>query len=328
MKKALFYTGVLVLIVAVYIFGKGSRPPVQDVTENPSQISPAGNGSFADIPPDKNDEDADVHEDEGAPSVSFSHGHGIAVDIRDASTLYIATHYGVYLVKNDTILSKIGTSEDDFMGFTVHPTRPDVMFASGHPKTGGNIGVVRSDDAGVTWKKISNGASGPVDFHALTISPVNPNLMYGWHSGLQRSEDGGQSWRKIPGNLDPVYRLVAHPKEEATVFAANGIGLWVSRNRGETWDTLSDTLNTSAVLAFGINPKKPNEMLSYGPVLKLAQSTDAGRTWKTIGNDLGGDIVYLFSFDQNTGETVYAMTKNNLLFKSTNGGASWKKLTI
>lgn len=325
MKNVLFLIGVPVLIGAAYIFLNGFRLPIQDVKESPLPISRSDNTSFADIPKEE-DDDADLHEDEGAPAVSFSHGHGIAVDIRDASKLYIATHYGVYRLKSDTTLSKIGTSEDDFMGFTVHPTRPDVMFASGHPKTGGNIGVVRSDDAGVTWKKISDGVSGPVDFHALTVSPVNPNLIYGWHSGLQRSEDGGQSWRKIPGNLDPVYRLVAHPKEEATLFAANGVGLWKSDNRGETWNIISNEFNASAALAFGVNPVHSNEMLSYGPKLKLAKSTDGGRTWKTLADYLGGDVVYLFAYDPNNGSTVYALTKNNLLFKSVDGGGNWNKI--
>lgn len=317
--------GIVILGIRLFFFLIGQFLPIPLLP----QSSPTGQQPLATIEHDEADAMLpDEHGETAAPVGSFSHGHGMAVDIKDSSKLYIGTHYGVYVLRNDTTLSKLGNSEDDFMGFTVHPSLPAVQFASGHPKTGGNLGVLRSDDSGVTWKKLAQGVGGPVDFHALAISPVNPNLMYGWHDGLQRSEDAGQSWKKIPTMLDPAYRLVAHPSEEQTLFAANGSGLWVSRDRGETWGVVADVFKKSAVFAFAINLKKPTDMLSYGTAAKLAKSTDGGRTWKTISQDVGGDVVYLFAYDPNVATTVYALTKTNLLFKSIDDGGTWRQLSL
>jgi len=80
------------------------------------------------------------------PEESISHGHGLAVDVKDSNKLYIATHYGLFVLINEKNLYRIGKSRDDYMGFVVHPTEPNVFFTSGHPAKGGNLGVQRSDD--------------------------------------------------------------------------------------------------------------------------------------------------------------------------------------
>src|SRR3546814_5804623 len=65
------------------------------------------------------------------------------------------------------------------MGFTPHPADPEVLYASGHPAGGGNLGFIVSRDGGQSWAKLSDGAGGPDDFHQMDISKADPQVIYG-----------------------------------------------------------------------------------------------------------------------------------------------------
>lgn len=261
------------------------------------------------------------------PVSAITHGHGLAVDIADPSRLYIATHHGLLMLQNDKDLFRIGRSQDDYMGFSPHPTDPKALFSSGHPRTGGNIGVQRSDDGGVTWQRITSGVNGPVDFHAMAISPANPNLMYGWYQGaLQRSQDGGNNWEVVTRNIPQIIQLIADPKDENTIYATTPQGLLVSTNKGADWANAADALQNGAVVALAINPQDSAKMLSFSQQLGLARSADSGKTWEKIDETFGGETVLFIAIDKQQPDTVYTLTESNAIYKSTDRGNSWNKI--
>jgi photosystem II stability/assembly factor-like uncharacterized protein len=70
-------------------------------------------------------------------------------------------------------------------------------------------GVLRSDDAGATWR-LADGSTGNPDFavpaaplvhpdvHSVEVHHTSPDLVFAaTHSGLYRSADGGMSWARI-----------------------------------------------------------------------------------------------------------------------------------
>ena len=70
-----------------------------------------------------------------------THIHGIAAGTgRDSVTL--ATHHGLWSADLATRkATRIGTSQDDFMGFSPVSGRTGEAFASGHPATGGKLAI-------------------------------------------------------------------------------------------------------------------------------------------------------------------------------------------
>ena len=102
--------------------------------------------------------------------------HGVGVYDR---TLYLATHNGLF--KNASSgWEPVGNDKSDLMGFVVSPAKEGVMYSSGHPPTGGNLGLRKSTDGGQTWHTISSVTSPmPVDFHAMDASAADENLIYG-----------------------------------------------------------------------------------------------------------------------------------------------------
>ncbi len=164
-----------------------------------------------------------------------THFHGIAVDQADPSRLHLATHHGFYVVASDGKATRVSQGRDDYMGFTPHPSQPGVLYASGHPVGGGNLGFMMSADGGRNWTKLSDGVGGPVDFHQMDVSKADPNVIYGSYGDLQRSLDGGRSWARIGPAPEGLIALAASARNRDTVYAATQRGLLISRGGGRGW---------------------------------------------------------------------------------------------
>jgi len=157
---------------------------------------------------------------EPVPLDRIAHIHGIAVDPDRPSRVLLATHHGVFVATSDGFGARISTLDADLMSLAVDPRDPWKFYASGHPAGGGNLGVMTSDDAGVSWRQISDGADGPVDFHALAVSPIDSNLLYGVYKGLRVSRDGGNNWIRVGKAPEKLFALAASAIDAKTLYAA------------------------------------------------------------------------------------------------------------
>jgi hypothetical protein len=70
---------------------------------------------------------------------AHTHIHGLAVDRTHEGHLLIATHHGMFRADPEGRAERISPVKD-FMGFTPHPSEPDLFYGSGHPPEGGNLG--------------------------------------------------------------------------------------------------------------------------------------------------------------------------------------------
>jgi len=261
------------------------------------------------------------------PVDSFQHAHGLAVDVADTNKLYIATHNGLFMLQNDKDLYQVGPKTDDYMGFSPHPTDSNTFFTSGHPKGGGNIGFQKTSDGGKSWQKVSDGLNGPVDFHAMTVSRVNPDLVYGSFAGrLQRSLDGGKKWEQVDANLANVISLVSDPVDANTVYAATTGGIMLSSDQGKTWTDVALDVSGTAVTVLAINPTRATEWISFSQKLGLVKSSDSGKSWKTLKTGGDDDVVLHIAYDNKNSQVIYALTRGSILYKTTDGGESWQKI--
>jgi photosystem II stability/assembly factor-like uncharacterized protein len=165
----------------------------------------------------------------------LDHIHGLAVDPDRSSRLYLATHSGLFLAAPNGMATRVGVSKDDLMSFALHPEDPDVFYASGHPPGGGNLGFLVSRDRGWTWRPLSTGVDGPVDYHAMDVSHADPQVIYGMYKGLQASHDGGKTWRQVGPMPKDTFDLAASASAPEALYAATRGGLFASRNGGRTW---------------------------------------------------------------------------------------------
>ncbi|MBI4608795.1 MAG: hypothetical protein HY726_07305 [Candidatus Rokubacteria bacterium] len=257
------------------------------------------------------------------------------MDAGDARVIYIATHAGLVTGIHDKEWQYVGDDRSDFMGFTVHPTVPGLMVASGHPAEGSHSpnprGVIVSRDGGRTWRPLV--LEGVADFHALTLSPVDGDTLYGWNvgrnPGLYRVSLRNGAWkRKEARGLAEIYSLAAHPAERDTVAAGTRSGLLVSRDGGRSWDHLGNALRGVPVTAVGFHPESAKVLLAYAahPSLGLVQSMDGGLTWTSLGMFLGReDAVSHIAFHRTPGK-LYLATFGSDVYRSTDDGRRWERL--
>lgn len=254
---------------------------------------------------------------------SLADAHGFAIDKNDENTAYIANHSGLYRLTNEQKLERISEEQHDFMGFTPHPTENNTYYVSGHPKRGGNLGVMKSVDGGQTYQKISDGLNGPVDFHAMTISKANPSILYGTYAGqLQRSTDSGANWEfaTMPNGAS-IISLSTDNSDENKLYASTDKGLFASNNRGDSWDSIyaDDT-----VIALTFNPADNTTLIASFATNGLQQSNDGGKTWHAFGGTTFNSPVRYIEFYGDNPDVVYVMLQDLSIHKSTDKGASWK----
>lgn len=168
-----------------------------------------------------------------------THVHGLAFDCADSSSVRVATQHRLMKAGPDGSVTPVSDSQDDFMGFTPHPTDATILFASGHPRGGGNLGFIRSADAGKSWQQIAPGVDGPVDFYQLAVSPSNPDVLYGSYGAIQASRDGGKSWAIAGDAPAKLIDLAVSSENPDAVYAATEDGLMVSRDGAKNWQQLA-----------------------------------------------------------------------------------------
>ena len=73
---------------------------------------------------------------------------------------------------------------------------------------------------------------------------------------LWKSEDSGGSWEDISGNIPigPVNVIREDPFDEKILYAGTDIGVYVSMDRGESWEVLGD-LPSSYVHDLQVHPR-------------------------------------------------------------------------
>lgn len=256
-----------------------------------------------------------------------THFHGIAVDPRDADRLYLATHHGLFVVGPDGAAQLVSETQDDFMGFSPHPADPDVLFSSGHPAAGGNLGFKMSKDGGRTWQTVGAGAHGLSDFHQMAISPVDPDTIFGiYGTDLQVSRDGGRTWVVVSQIPDRIFHLAASAESRDGLYAASRGGLLYSSDGGLTWTQLTGT--EKPVTTVVTTPEGRVFIFRVGDGLLRASEPDLA--WEVVSNDFGAAIVlHLAVAASDGGRTAYAVTfdpgtRSQALHVSRDGGQSWQ----
>lgn len=252
------------------------------------------------------------------PVSSFLDIHGMAVDPERAEVLYVATHTGLIRAINGTDWARVGGSRDDMMGFTMHPRDARVMWISGHPSTGGNMGVRHTTDGGQTWRDL---ALPGVDFHTMTVSRADPDRLWGyWYTGqLYRSDDGGRTWTTSVETPAGVRALVTPPDARDTLYAAASDALWRTTDAAQTWERVG-TLGAAALAVDPTDASVLWAVTSDG----VMRSDDGGRAWTRFAQQPPLAFLGHIAIDPSDPQVVYVGSYDAAIAKTTDGGETWR----
>ena len=110
--------------------------------------------------------------------------------------------------------------------------------------TGKGLGVYRSDDGGMNWRKITADPRpamkiGGGDLPVPVVDPQNQDIVYSTSIVTCRSEDGGKTWislRGAPGG-DDYQNLWINPRNPKILLLVSDQGALVSVNGGDSWSS-------------------------------------------------------------------------------------------
>jgi photosystem II stability/assembly factor-like uncharacterized protein len=198
---------------------------------------------------------------------------------------------------------------------------------------GPGSGLYKSEDAGRTWSKLTNGIpTGDLGRIGIDIYRRDPRIVYASiehekEGGVYRSDNGGASWTKMSGvNPRPMYfsQIRVDPNDDRRVYLG-GVSLHISDDGGRTfaidksavqvgiWYPHSNPLNSSLHTdehALWVDPANSNHLI-IGNDGGVSLSWDRGKTWDLLDNmDLGQ--FYHVGYDMDAPYHVYGGLQDNL----------------
>jgi photosystem II stability/assembly factor-like uncharacterized protein len=242
---------------------------------------------------------------------------------------------------------------------TVHPTRPRTIYAGTSP-----VGVFRSEDGGDTWTRLANAVqpeklkmSFACRVMRIGIEPGQPDQIHAALEvgGTMRSLDGGETWSdgsadlvrlaadnlnlksmiqsdsEAEGMLD-AHALAVSSAAPGNVFLAVRMGLFQSRDRGQSWHDMQ--IDRFSPLTYGrdirVSPHDPRVL--YACLSPAAQSTDgalyrsddSGGSWRRFDRGVKAEATMMgVALHPRDPDQVYGVTRCGQIFGTRDGGHSW-----
>jgi len=198
-----------------------------------------------------------------------------------------------------------------------HPDHLHTFYAG---YTGG--GVWRTDDAGTSWRPISDGYFETGSIGAIRVSPSNSSIIYvgtgsdGIRSnvidgrGVYRSDDAGETWEhRGLRNVGQIGAVEVHPDNPDILYVAamgkafaptRDRGVYKSTDGGRSWDRILFTSDSVGAVDLELNPVDPEEIY-------VAMYRGERKPWTIISG-------------------MEAAAEEDGIWKSTDGGSTWTYL--
>lgn len=231
-----------------------------------------------------------------------------------------------------------------------HPLDNDLIYSGA-----ASGGIWKTDDGGSTWTPLGdhNPVLGVSDIIVIDQA-TGPDILYiatgdrdggsmwslgGGQSndnnsiGVLKSTDGGITWNTTgltftASQKRRVNRLLVHPSNNNTLYAATTNGLYKTTDGGNNWILLT----SNAYIDLELKPGDPSTMYASTEgwnTSKIYQSTDSGVTWTQVASYSGSRTE--IGVSPNQASTVYAVVSNSNgslkgVYKSTDSGASYSQV--
>jgi photosystem II stability/assembly factor-like uncharacterized protein len=261
----------------------------------------------------------------------------VALDPTNAQVLYAGADQRGVFKSIDGGLSWSASSgfseKDSISALAIDPLAAASVYAAGTP------GVLKSDDAARSWRRVLPGFPGPIPI-SLAINPSNPSVVYAgtksksfpFSAPMYESLDHGASWNvTFVDQAAEIASLLLNPQEPSTIYEADynygdfdyvgSSKVYASTDGGAHWSQAGDIPAGASRAALVKDPASPSTFF-LGTLQGLYKSVDGGRTWSLASSDLANAVVNAVAVDPRHPGIVYAGTFEGV-YRSVDGGTSW-----
>ena len=251
------------------------------------------------------------------------------------------------IVLFNSLFSKAGINEWTTLGppgtwvnsITIDPQDPDIIYLG---TTNNELGIYKSTDGGLHWKKKNRGLTCLSIFN-IVINPYNPNILYtGTHTGgVFKSTNGGGSWVSKNQGLPPgcwgtqVQYLAMDSEDPDRLYAAHDcFGFYLSTDGGDSWMMIREPEGPCYYRVIAIHPTN-SDILYIGTGFSsmfhqggMYKSTDRARTWTEMISGMCNLLtIFDIAIDPARPETLYAsglsLGEHYSVYKSIDGARNW-----
>ncbi len=206
----------------------------------------------------------------------------------------------------------------EFFSLAFQPSQPKRILASGADEKNKSLGLMFSDDGGVTWQK----TLGNDIYYDLEISRSRSGTIYGLYGkGIGVSTDEGETWSQRnapPGN---VFDLALSPSQADTLYAAGMKGLFISRDGGVKWEKAHEADHPASTVYV------TDDGLVYAFIVGvgLVKAEEPSLSWTTMAPDFKDRVlIRIASASAANPEGLLAITDTSIVLYSKDGGTSWE----
>jgi len=122
------------------------------------------------------------------------------------------------------------------IGMDVYRSNPNILYARIEHAT--ESGTYRSDDAGLSWRKMSNTNPRPMYFSQVRIDPNNDLRIYVLGVQIHISDDGGKTFIENGALHSDHHAMWINPKNSNHIIDGTDGGIGISWDKGATWEAV------------------------------------------------------------------------------------------
>ena len=209
----------------------------------------------------------------------------LAIDPRTNDTIFVGTWRQAWRTDDggDTWkhIAEGMVLDTDVFSIDINPEDPDDIWLS-------TCGwVYNSKNRGDLWTRYRDGFENR-RVHVTARDVENPSCVYaGSVAGLYRTLDSGKSWSRISDDGFVINTLDIHPdRPNRIVIGTEGDGVYISEDRGQTYERRSDGLHNLRIGALATDPVAKDRVYAVvrlaGSSSGIYASSDRGRSWRRL----------------------------------------------
>jgi len=291
--------------------------------------------------------------------------HAVHVHPTNPSVVFAGTNDGVYRSTDSgrTFERTNFPDKTEIWSFLVDSGNPNLVYAGASP-----IAMYRSEDCGETWRKLPDPgmpdrAVMPFACRVMRLAqhPKQPGTIFAALevNGVMRTDDGGETWQDVSGGLLELaqkphlkskivsntynegmldgHAIATSPADPDSVIVAVRMGLFQTRDRGETWQDME--LGRFSPTTYGrdiqVSPQDGNVMytaLSVAAASKdgaVYRSQDAGATWTRFDRvQVHGTIMSVALHQKDPNQVYLGARYDGEVYGTEDGGQTWDAVPL